>query len=129
MKKSRFLTFLLAFLITASFAQNSKKRELNDFQIVVQTTDYEFKLTCQNGCAWTDLSFTLKPYAIQYVNQNGMTTAHETSNSEQVDNLLVKISKSEKSVILEGIEGTAWTRLEFSASKQAINQNGKTHLD
>ena len=128
MKKLGFLTFYLAFFITACVAQDSEQ-ELHDFQIVVEVTDDGFKLSSPKGCAWIDLSFTLKPDSVQYVNQNGMTSAQETSDSKQADNLLFKISKSEKSVILEGLEGTAWTRLEFSASRQAINQYGMTHLD
>lgn len=115
------------------FAQ-LKPTELKDFKIIIEKTDNMIILKSQKGSAWKDLSFSLKNYQPQAVDECGMTELNNATycTDEKHANFLFTISKTEKGIELKGIEGTAWSELKFSLAKnkkQAINQFGMTSLN
>lgn len=129
-------------LYTSSNAQekvvNNKevKRELSEFLIVIEKENNEIKLTCQKGCAWKELSFTLIENKSQAIIQFGMVTFPRGDFIKEYSinsNFLFTLNSTENGLKLEGKKGTAWLNLSFSCPKdnckQAIDQNGMTLLD
>ena len=51
--------------------------ELADFTITVERSEDGVRLTCSEGCAWTELTWTAPPDRPQAVNEFGMTDAEE----------------------------------------------------
>jgi len=113
-----------------------QKSDLTKFLIVIEKTENELKLTCQNGCAWKNLSFSSSASKEpQAIDQNGMTTLSRTHplNDSELSNFLFTIKAVDDGVRLKGIEGTAWIDLAFNRPEhkwfQAIDQNGMVTLD
>jgi len=126
--------FIGVFILTVSselVAQEKKSTDLKDFKIVIEKTDTGISMTCKNGCAWKELTFSLKDDKPQAIDEYGMTELNENSPDKDANlaDLLFTIIKTKEGIILKGIEGTAWTDLSFSLSKnkqQAIDQMGMT---
>jgi hypothetical protein len=81
------------------------------------------------GSAWTELSFTLKPYVPQAIDEYGMADLGQQSieKDPKFADFLFTIMKTEKGILLKGLEGTAWTELSFSMKeygRQNIDQFG-----
>ena len=115
-------------------AQEKKPADLKDFKFVIEKTDSGIKMTCQNGCAWKELTFSLNDNKPQAIDEYGMTEVNKNSSDKDVNlaDFLFTVTKTEDGIILKGIEGTAWTDLSFSLSKnqqQAIDQMGMTELN
>jgi len=124
--------FIGIFILTVSselVALEKKSTDLKDFKIVIEKTDTGIKLTCKNGCAWTELTFSLKDYKPQTIDEYGMTELNNNSTDKDADlaDLLFTLTKTKEGIILKGIEGTAWTDLSFSLSNNkqlTIDQMG-----
>lgn len=126
----------LVFSLT-SFSNFENLPTTNDskFLIRIQSNDSGLKLKCETGCAWKELSFSLKDNKFQAVDQYGMTRVdrHKPSNDDKLANFLFVVQRTQDTINLEGKEGTAWTKLNFSCKdtecNQYIDQNGMTKKD
>lgn len=133
-----FLSLLIAVLmLTASSelaAQEKKSTDLKDFKVVVEKTENGIKMQGIKGSAWLDLSFSLKNDRPQAIDEYGMAELDKVSSDKNSDlaDFLFTVTKTEKGIVLIGIEGTAWTNLSFTLpenGKQAIDQYGMTKLN
>ncbi|HMR88978.1 MAG TPA: hypothetical protein PKD51_12530 [Saprospiraceae bacterium] len=123
---------IVILLVSTSFrlsAQNQDTTNLRDFKIVIENTDTGIKMQSLKGCAWIDLSFSLKNYNTQYIDEYGMTEKEKLSdqNDTTLANFLITLTKTKEGITLQGIEGTAWKELKFSFAKngrQVIDQFG-----
>jgi len=128
---------IAVFILTAHsevHAQEKKSTDLKDFKVVIEKTDNGIKMTCENGCAWKELTYSINDNKPQAVDEYGMTELNKNSTDKDsnLTDFLFTLTKTEKGIELKGIEGTAWTELSFSLSKnkqQAINQMGMTKLN
>ena len=133
--KIKYLSFILSlfscFLVQA---QTNSKQDLSNFKIIIKNTDDGISMKSLNGSAWLDLSFNLKNYVPQAIDEYGMTELGKVSDRKdtKLSNFLFTITKTQEGVNLKGIEGTAWTDLSFTlqqGNKQAIDQFGMTSLN
>ena len=114
-------------------AQAESALEASNFLLIIENTKNGIKLTSRQGCAFTELSFSLKKGQTQEIDQFGMRDANDEVKISKDDNLAsfrFKITKKNDGtaleVALEGIEGTTWKELSFSIpySSQLIDENG-----
>lgn len=122
-------TLIVVSFITSSFAvvaQNEDQANLRDFKIVIENMENGLKIQSLKGCAWVDLSFSLNNYRPQYIDEYGMTEKDNVSTIKDatIADFLIIIIKTKDGINLKGIEGTAWTELNFS-----IANNGKQTID
>lgn len=107
-------------------AQNQDTPDLKDFKIIIENTETGLKMKSLEGCAWIDLSFSLNNYRPQYIDEYGMADKGNISavKDENIADFLIIITKTQEGINLKGVEGTAWTELNFS-----IANNGKQMID
>lgn len=128
------IAFFVLFFGSELLAQQNKSTQLKDFKIVLETTENGIKMKSVEGSAWIDLKFSINTDRPQAIDEYGMTELDKFS-SEKDSNLadfLFTITKTENGIALKGIEGTAWTDLSFSLTrngKQVIDQFGMTKLN
>lgn len=121
--------------VTLTFSQAKLETPLSGFLILVETTENGLKLTCQEGCAWGELSFSLNAYRRQAVNQYGMTSLKkdQPEKNDGLSNFLFTVKKTKEGLNLEGKEGTAWSELSFKCPDnncyQHIDQEGMATRD
>lgn len=136
---SSFLALLVASLLFCSvpamtLAQSDGPPEVSDFTLVLETSEETIHLTCKNGCAWTELTFSAAVGdAPQGVDQYGMTPLSRPQSRQQAGlaNFVVTIKQTEDGVSLKGVEGTAFKTLTFGPvpeDGQAVDQYGMTTL-
>lgn len=112
---------LCLLLVTGSglpvFSQGNASPEIASFLILIETTDVGFKMTCEKGCAWKELTFDVNPYKPQAIDQWGMTSqgehAKRAADANLANFLFTAIRTKENGVNLEAMEGTAWKKLGF----------------
>ena len=123
---------ILVFLLMTSLkltGQEKKPVDLKDFKIIIENTEKGIKMQSSQGTAWLNLEFSILNNQPQAIDEYGMTNLTDLSavkDAKRAD-FLFTISKIKNTIILKGIEGTAWTDLRFSLSengKQEINQFG-----
>lgn len=124
----------ILFLTTASELIAQKKFELKDFKIIIEKTDAGIKMKSTKGSAWTDLTFNLKDYSPQAVDEFGIARSNMApqTNDEDLADFLFTIAKTKNGIELKGIEGTAWSELKFTLAKnkkQIIDQFGITSFN
>jgi hypothetical protein len=100
----------------------------------VENTENGIKMQSIEGGAWINLSFSIKNDQPQAIDEYGLTELEKISPKKDTNlaDFLFTITKTEKGIVLKGIEGTAWTDLSFSLTekeKQAIDQFGMTKLN
>ena len=114
-------------------AQTESTLEASKFLILIENTKDGIKLTSRKGCAFKELSFSLKVGQTQEIDQFGMRNPSDKVRVVNDDNLAsfrFKITKindgTALEVSIEGIEGTSWKKLSFSIpdSSQLIDENG-----
>lgn len=111
--------------------QSAEATTKSNFLILVETTNDGIKLSCETGCAWEDLSFTIKEFQPQDIDQYGMTIGEQnTSKKKNLADFHFTIKKTPDGVRLEGIKGTKWENLSFNCPgngcHQYIDENGMT---
>ena len=84
----------------------------------------ELKLTCQEGCAWTDLSFTVPTSHKQIVTEYGMSTRAE-SDAMPANPALSRftfsvIANKRRKITVENIEGMSFKKVKFSEKDKSI---------
>jgi hypothetical protein len=104
--------------------------DLKDFEISMERTGNKIIMSCSEGCAWKNLSFSNYKES-QLINQYGMTklTEKASDNDPESAEFLIQISKTADGLELKGLRGTAWIDLDFSLKenqKQMVNQFGMT---
>jgi TonB family protein len=105
------------------------------FQILIESSNNEFKLYCKEGCAWKGLEFNLQNDQAQAIDQFGMTGLNNKRNSNDgnLPDFLITIMKTQNGVSFEGKEGTAWIKLGFDCPSdhcsQFINEYGMMDKD
>lgn len=119
---------------TAMTAQEQATTTLRPFKIVISQTADGLQLYSSKGSAWEAVAFSLNSHTPQAIDEYGMTTLATvaTRKDHNLADFLFTITKTENGIALKGIEGTAWTALEFSLSNnqsQAIDQLGMTRLE
>lgn len=132
--KSTFNKFFIKTLIVVSFitssfavvAQNEDQPNLRDFKIVIENMENGLKIQSLKGCAWVDLSFGQSNDLPQYIDEYGMTEKDNVSaiKDANIADFLIIVTKTKDGINLKGLEGTAWTELNFS-----ISNNGKQTID
>jgi len=113
--------FALLILGTSSriVAQEDVYIKLANFSILVETSGDEIKLTCNDGCAWKQLSFSSSiKNDPQAVDQYGMTTLPRNLIKKESlhSDFLFTIKRTQEGVSLEGKEGTMWPSLTFDCA-------------
>ena len=126
------LVAVMCFSISIN-AQTESVLEASKFLLLIENTKDGIKLTSSKGCAFKELSFSLKKGQTQEIDQFGMRDANDEVKVAKDDNLasfrfkITKVSDgSGLDVVLEGIEGTSWKRLSFTIPRgsQLIDANG-----
>lgn len=105
------------------------KINVTNFKINIENNTNKVKMTCEEGCAWKELEFTLYENDTQAVNQFGMIYTQDIKKEMDESSFLFFIKKESKRIILKGIKGSAWTDLSFSLplhQTQGVDQNGMT---
>jgi len=102
------------------------------FKISANYDSGELYLKCNSGCAWTDLSFTLKDSQTpQFVNEMGMTSKKDEQRvNTKLDHFLFSFQKEGARIKCESMLGTDWDQLDFSCTemncKAVIDKSGVT---
>ena len=109
------LSFVLGFSHCTSKLSTNKKTP-HKFLILIERTENGLKLTSSEGCAWSELSFTISQDMQQTVSQLGMTTPDQTSTKDNngLYDFLIVFTKTKDGISLVGKKGTAWTQLKFT---------------
>ncbi|WP_435415478.1 M56 family metallopeptidase [Polaribacter aestuariivivens] len=94
-----------------------KVTKISEFNITVEKNDETIILKCTNGCAWTDVSFTLRKNKSQAVDKFGMTGISE--KSEKSDFKFIMTNNGNE-LNLKSSKGTAWITLNFSAENNKM---------
>ena len=128
-----FVVFLLA-VNSNLMAQEEKTVSLKNFKVILEKTKDGIKMQSLEGSAWIDLVFNTKNNKPQAIDEYGMTELGKVSANKNINlaDFLFTITKSENEIILNGIEGTAWTALSFSIKekeRQVIDQFGMHKLN
>lgn len=93
---------------------------VGEFEILVTETRMGIALECKSGCAWKDLSFSIKnkyrPYGISEL---GMLDIKDEDRVKQgkLQDFFFTVQKTDKGLKFEGISGTAWIDLTYSDRK------------
>lgn len=89
------------------------------FKITANYENGELYLKCNSGCAWTDLSFTLKDSQNpQFINEMGMTSKKDEQKvNPNLDHFLFSFQKSGTRIKCESMLGTDWDQLDFSCTE------------
>ena len=131
MKKIVFKTYMLtmlgfSILIFSSFCISAKTyKEKAEFLILVETTKDGIKLTSEKGCAWKELIVKVNPYVPRTIDQFGMVSPGSDSKIKDstLSDFRFIIKKTNNSVVLDGLLGTAWTNLSFSCKNSMIRSS------
>lgn len=127
-----FLSVCTLFVFSANNTLIAQSAEA-DFLIVIKTSEKGVELNCIQGCNFKDLKFSLSDKEVQAVNNDGMTSsisdlAERTAEAIPSDNFLFTVEKNGDGVLVKGINGTYWEKLNFKNNPnltQAFNQNGR----
>jgi len=122
------IQLLICTLVLMSFNMVSAQEDMKSFHIEMQKTEKGVKLKCTEGCAWTDLSFSLRDGATQMVSEYGMSHSDAgKGGNESLANFQFSIVKTAMHVELVSLSGSAWKKLSFTLDdldKQVITQMG-----
>ncbi|MEO6133177.1 MAG: hypothetical protein ABIQ02_15150 [Saprospiraceae bacterium] len=123
--RTAFSIILMIVGFSTAYSQTAGAHELAKFLILVETTEDGIVLTCPEGCAWKQLTFTLKTFNAQPIDQNGMRSVNKADDAQEnaLANFLFTIKKTQTGVDFEGLIGTAWTKLSFSCPTGGCHQN------
>ena len=135
----KFILILVAAICIGKFAnaQTESVSEKSSFLLLIENTKDGIKLTSRKGCAFKELSFSLKKGQTQEIDQFGMRDANDEVRIVNDDNLASfrftitkKNDGSNLDVAFEGIEGTTWKKLSFVIpdGSQLIDQNGMLEM-
>ena len=126
--KKRSIFYILILIALVAFLLSDQSKSLfgtKEFSIQIENTDSQIKLTCSEGCDWKTLSFSAEENQTQLIDNTGMSTSGGKGSENA--KFLFKIRKKKNAVFLKGMEGTAWTQMEFRLrdnESKTIDQDG-----
>ena len=125
---------LSIFLLSIIAVSCGSKKDINevskDFKIqITSVTENKISLECTEGCAWTELSFSVKKYQPQGVDAYGMTGITNTlaDVSDRFPDFKFSIEKTDNGAELRSIRNTGWNKLSISCVAECgemINYDG-----
>ncbi|MEZ4987368.1 MAG: hypothetical protein R2795_20375 [Saprospiraceae bacterium] len=119
MKNAVFLVVGLTALTGYAHSQSTAA----DFQIEVVVKDEMVSLTCEQGCAWQEMTFTLGLYRQQGVDAYGMTKGkEETATSDSPFHFALRRENGQ--LVFDNLKGAAWVSLQAGCNKHC-----RLHLD
>ena len=128
MKKFFLALFAVICLGNSANAQTCCNLETSEFILLVENTKDGIKLTSNEGCAFTTLTFTLREGQVQEIDQFGMRSANDkVVKDKSLASFRFTVKKTKDGFAFEGIEGTSWKKLSFTCpvnTSQLIDQNG-----
>ncbi len=96
------------------------------FRILVSENDKVTILTCERGCAWKELTFTVPRQdnivTIDQFGQNNHVGYADGLDGVPLPAFRFTMAKEDGKYVLQGLEGTAWTKLGFSLKPYAAPQ-------
>ena len=113
-------TLCICIFILPAVSQQTPPSDLSHFKILVETDKDEIRLTCTEGCAFTELSFTASQDRPQPVDYQGMSELKGSAKAtiDGVADFLFTIMRTDKGIKLVGIRGVVWEDLSFSCNKE-----------
>ena len=128
MKKFFLALFVVICLGNSANAQTSCNLEASKFILLVENTEDGVKLTSNKGCAFAELTFSLREGQVQEIDQFGMRSANDKAvKDKSLASFRFTVKKTKDGFAFEGIEGTSWKKLSFTCpvnTSQLIDQNG-----
>ena len=124
--KTKTISFIAVFLFMGGGLMMAQK----SFNIKIESHKDRVRLSCSEGCAWSQLEFDLKSKT-QAVDEYGMTTVKSASSikSDDLADFLFTLQRKSGKISLKGVEGTAWTVLEQDCPLEncsfSLHQGGK----
>ena len=124
--KTKTISFIAAFLFMGGGLMMAQK----SFSVKIESHKDRVRLSCTEGCAWSQLEFDLKSKT-QAVDEYGMTSVKSASSikSDDLADFLFTLQRKGGKISLKGIEGTAWTVLEEDCPQEncifVVTQGGK----
>ncbi len=110
-----FMATLIVFVACSS--KKNIAKESSEFFVTAQTeANNKVTLTCTEGCAWKTLSYTpANENVSQAIDEYGMANLKNINENKDANlsSFLFTVQKNGDRIILEGLEGTAWTELSF----------------
>ncbi len=122
-------------IMLAGCGKKETKKEKIGFKILIESNVDGIKLIAKEGCAFTELYFTLAQDKVEKFNQHGMVIEEnsEIKSEENISNFLITIKKSNEEIVLNGLKGTSWESLSFSCPElgctQLIDENGMQSMN
>lgn len=109
------LLFIFGIVLLTSFASITNK----SFEVKIEIVRNKVQLTPSNGFNFSLMAFTKNSV---YLNESGMI---DFKNSEEVENsdFIIKLTKNNNKIVLEGIKNTKWKDLAFK-NYAVINESG-----
>ena len=106
--------------------KNKSSSELSNFVISIKTNGNQIIMTCEKGCAWKELSYTVTSDLNEetVIDEYGVQLRKDVSEKRDASlaNFLFKIQKVKKGLKLKGIEGTAWVELGFTLAENRFQK-------
>ena len=119
--KNIFLTAFASCCILIGFSTSAFSQA--KFLILVQTGKDNVTLTCTEGCAFKQISFSLKEGQKQEIDAYGMkSSGNAVSHMNGLPYFSFTMQRNGNGLAFEGLTGTAWTKLTFGCQPQGCNQ-------
>lgn len=109
------LLFIFGTVLLSSFVSYNNK----SFEVKIEIVRNKVQLTPSSGFYFSLMAFTKNSF---YLNESGMI---DYKNSEEVENsdFIIKLTKRNNKIVLEGIKNTKWKDLVFK-NYAIINESG-----
>ena len=123
---------LVATLSFHSFAQHEPNVSENRFLMTIELYNDVVKLTCNQGCTWDELAFTLHVDMNVDISHLGLGEGIGDYDDYGIADFRFNIKRSSEGISLESKNGTSWNNLSFTCRPNechhAIDQNGMTSV-
>ncbi|MEO0787112.1 MAG: hypothetical protein AAFY36_00535 [Bacteroidota bacterium] len=121
---------LMVFSLPTLKGQSISEEYIPGFYITISTEANEVSFTCNEGCAWTELSYTSEDISGKGVITEQGFVAFESeieASDEVAPGFGFSVRRDEEYIRLYSFVGTAWTELSFTlqdGEEQAFDQDG-----
>lgn len=123
------VSFIL--ILLAGCASQKNTTDVREFVIRVERSGPEITLSCQYGCAWSELAFNSRENQQIVVHAYGLAPLGDARvpkfNSDALAPFLFTMERTDNGVFLRGNQGTSWQSLSLALSENesmAINHKG-----
>ena len=117
-------------------AQTECEPRVSTFLLLFENTENGIKIKGGKGSAFEELSFPLAEDQTQEIDQFGLRNSNDRVrgvNNENLVSFRFTVQKTKEGFVLEGIEGTAWKRLNIRCGNRlsipASRQNCTVMID